>query len=1373
MAYQMAPATPQRPGPGAFINTPAPNRPNFQRQPSLSQPPPQSQPQPQQQQQQQQQQALPAPPTESPIERAARTINNMLDRDCRYPSLEGYIGQGISGEYEISSTPAWAPFQRLRSYRLPEDVFEQVDHTQMSTSMGLFAEINHAWVVVDNQVYLWDYTHPNPELVGFEEQPSNITCVKLVKPRPGVFVATIEYLLVVATVTDVFLIAVECQRGSEGVHSITLYRTGLTTSVRRINVTTIESSAKTGRIFFGDGGSEDVYELNYQQEDRWFSSKCSKTNHVSKAVGLPALPFYGTAKQAGILQMIIDDTRSLLYTLSTNSTIKVYHIRAPASLECVITRTLPSIQTMCMHLVRQPSILNSMTIVSLSPITNPEADYMSLMATTSSGCRLYLSTTSGSWNSDSTSAPSNMQLRHIRFPPNDGQSSQQNSAQPQPYQGGAPIGFDSKYLQSTTLGNRYAPGSFFSFVVRGSSSNHSLFLSAPHSGLLGQRESSEPPRYIETALSLDLVGQVQDIGQVTPSFSARGEPLGFGNELSTQFDQPSSEYAIITSAGIETVRRKRLVDIFAAIIKNGGGAEGTEGDLRKLAKQYGLAETAATALAVACGQGSDVGPDSRIAKVTEPDVLEMARRVFIEFGGKAHLTESATVEGLSVENVRASPRHDGIAIYVTRLIRSIWNSPIIKQAATPAGPVLASAQSISKLQDIQRSLAQLQEFLDANKSSIEGLAGPEALGRVSSRQEEVELQGENRALTSLLAMVNNIVEGISFVLVLFEEKLEDILALLPDPQMQERVRRLTFQGLFSVQEGKDIARELVKAIVNRNITKGSNVETVAEALRRKCGSFCSSDDVVIFKAQENLKKAADMGANAERGRILLNDSLRLFEQVAKSLTYENLTTTVNRYIELEFYAGAIRLALKVAQDLDRGNKALSWIKERNDPSADANDVRRDFYDRRASCYTLVCRVIEAVDHAYNTQPPVVEGIVSQITRRKQEAYEQINNSEDEVFQNYLYDWYMSKGWAERLLDINSPFVVDYLRQSAEKDLAHADLLWRYFAHYNDFLSAAETQYQLAKSALPLTLERRIEYLSRAKANASTRMTGFSETGVRNRQTRQELLRNITDHLEIANIQDDVLQKIKSDERLSGQRRADVIQLLDGQIQPLDELYHSYADQAGYYDICLLIYHAADYRNVPDIRHTWSNLIEQVHRKAVGEHMTAPWEAVAMKVEEIGTRTNLNENVFPVNIVLQLLLQYDIEFYTHETNARHGGPDELAPNSNLTWAIDVLLKLKAPFEYLVATLEALWYAQEAPFTGRNRKLLVKWIIYLVEQWGAMSRRTGALFGGPENAIGLADLLRVVLGSEVLGRDVDDQVWMQRARDVAAMVDEAAR
>ena len=257
--------------------------------------------------------------------------------------------------------------------------------------------------------------------------------------------------------------------------------------------------------------------------------------------------------------------------------------------------------------------------------------------------------------------------------------------------------------------------------------------------------------------------------------------------------------------------------------------------------------------------------------------------------------------------------------------------------------------------------------------------------------------------------------------------------------------------------------------------------------------------------------------------------------------------------------GAIRLSLKCAQDWDRGNKALSWIRDRDDPSTDPSDVRRDFYEKRTACYDLILRVIEAVDQAYNSQGPVPDGVVSPVTRRKFEAYDQINNSEDEVFQNYLYDWYMQKGWAERLLEINSPFVVEYLRQSSEKDVAHADLLWRYYAHYNDYLSAAETQFQLAKSSLDLTLEKRIEYLSFAKANASTRMTGFSETGVRNRQSRQELLRNIADHLDIANIQDDILQKLKDDERLKADpnRKQQVLSLLNGQIQPLDEVSSNY------------------------------------------------------------------------------------------------------------------------------------------------------------------------------------------------------------------------
>lgn len=815
------------------------------------------------------------------------------------------LAEGVSGEYDVASDPAWHPFEKIKTYNIPEQIFQQVNLTQMATSMGLFAEINHAWVTIDNQLYLWDYTNPNPELVGYEEQPNTILCVKLLKPRPKVFVDDISYMLVVATAADIFIIAVGLQRGPEGVHGVTLYRTGLSTSVKGITVTSIAGSSRTGRVFFADGrDTEDVYELNYQQEDKWFTSKCSKTNHVKRPLQLPALPFYGTYKRDHVTQMEIDDTRNILYTLSSNGTIRLFHMKTPTTMDCVLTVPLSKTKQMCSHMARQSSALDNMDIVGIDTISASEANQMSLIATTSTGCRIYFSTTSG-YFSDSTAAPSSIQVRHIRFPPPDSRSpNRAPSSQLQPYQTAAPLGTDSQYLTTTLGTRRYAPGSSFFFVRKSREPpEYTLFISAPHTGVpSAQQDQAQTPRFKEDAQTLEITGILQDMGLVSEPFSASNKPLGFGNELAVQFDQPLCEFAIMTHVGIDTVRRRRLVDIMADIIKTGGGPEGVEGDLRKVLALYGRPEMAATALAVACGQASDVGADSRIAQISDPEVLELARKAFIELGGKAQLNENATVEGLNVDNVKASPRHDGIGIYIARLVRSIWRTPIIKETKLPTGSALQPTHKIVKLQNIQKALIRLQEFLEANKQSIDGLAGPEALGRVNSRQDEVELQGENRALTSLVQLINNIIEGIAFVLVLFEERLEDILALLPADQ-QALVRQLTFEGLFSVKQGKDLAKELVKAIVNRNITKGSNVETVAEALRRKCGSFCSSDDVVIFKAQENLKKAADVGANADRGRVLLNDSLRLFEQVSQSLSEENLTKAVDKYIELQFYAG--------------------------------------------------------------------------------------------------------------------------------------------------------------------------------------------------------------------------------------------------------------------------------------------------------------------------------------------------------------------------------------------------------------------------------------------------------------------------------------
>jgi len=849
-----------------------------------------------------------------------------------------------SSDYDISSQPAWAPFQKVKSYNIPDAVFAQLNNAKLSTKMGLFADLNHAWVSIDNAFYLWDYTYPNPELIGFEQQQAhNITAVQLVTPRSGVFLPTINRLLVIATTADIILVGVASQAAPGGGQSVNLFSTSLSVPIKGMSVDVIEGSAATGRIFFSDYGNDDVYELTYQQEERWFQNRCAKINHTGKSIAafspVPLLSFGQKKQPERIIQMDADDTRSLLYTLSSKSTIRVFHMKPNNGLVLLITKTLAQTLVDIRHTPSSNSELlsSSVPIVSITPISSQESERFHLMATTSTGCRIFMSATSGptTMMMNTSNAPTSMQVQFVKFPPIDPSrpsANQQNTNQMSVW-GNTPssqgTNSTSRALVGTRSAVRYAPGYFFC-LVKIDEATDSLFISASDTGRIARsRENPNLPKYPELGLWSRLGGKAEDIGLVSPLKSASKSPTGFGNELAIQFDSPTIEVAFLTNTGVHTYRRRRLVDMFASAIKAGGGDEGLEGQINKFLRWYGPSETASTALAVACGQGLDVTSESRVARITDPVVLEFARKAFIEHGGKPNVNENQMMDQSvpSIESVRPSPRHEGLALYIARLVRSIWKAAIMVQSLSPvSGLSILSAVSMSKLQEISQDLVTLKEFLKSNRSFIDGLAGPDALGRASTKQEELALQAEHRALHSLVVLIENMIEGIAFVQVLFDEQIAEIMKILSN-EIQQQVLRLTYEGLFTTISGKDLAKELVKAIVSRNIANGSNVETVAEALRRRCGSFCSADDVIVFKAQEMLKRSSEAGGESESGRNLLNESLRLYKQVASSLTMDQLQWAAQSFTNMQFYAGAIQLALDVAQEQDRGNRALTWIQE--------------------------------------------------------------------------------------------------------------------------------------------------------------------------------------------------------------------------------------------------------------------------------------------------------------------------------------------------------------------------------------------------------------------------------------------------------------
>jgi len=70
-----------------------------------------------------------------------------------------------------------------------------------------------------------------------------------------------------------------------------------------------------------------------------------------------------------------------------------------------------------------------------------------------------------------------------------------------------------------------------------------------------------------------------------------------------------------------------------------------------------------------------------------------------------------------------------------------------------------------------------------------------------------------------------------------------------------------------------------------------------------------------------------------------------------------------------------------------------------------------FYDKRIRCYSIIFEVLDDLDSA------TVDGSNPSLQRLRSQTYELVYGSDDELFHQALYDWYISRGQAERLLDV--------------------------------------------------------------------------------------------------------------------------------------------------------------------------------------------------------------------------------------------------------------------------------------------------------------------------------------------------------------------
>ncbi|XP_075151882.1 nuclear pore complex protein Nup154 isoform X2 [Haematobia irritans] len=294
--------------------------------------------------------------------------------------------------------------QTVGKIPIPPEILEHFKHIKCHCMMGLFPEIGRAWLTIDSEIYIWTYEQTR-DVAYYDGLNHLIVSVGLVKPKEGVFINDIKYLLILTTPIEIIVLGVtfgdttktisspvrSVQNTFEEIQLISKPIFVLSTDNISINVVL---GTQSGRIFLG-GRDGCLYEVSYQAESSWFGKRCKKINHSQGIVSYMTPSFLKVfSENDPIVRMATDKSRNLLYVLTEKSCIEVWDMGQDINSMCRITKvTQNEISQSAGNIIKtvDPAVLKP--IKAICPLSIEEGQNINLIAITQCGVRLYFSNT--------------------------------------------------------------------------------------------------------------------------------------------------------------------------------------------------------------------------------------------------------------------------------------------------------------------------------------------------------------------------------------------------------------------------------------------------------------------------------------------------------------------------------------------------------------------------------------------------------------------------------------------------------------------------------------------------------------------------------------------------------------------------------------------------------------------------------------------------------------------------------------------------------------------------------------------------------------------------------------------------------------------
>lgn len=589
-------------------------------------------------------------------------------------------------------------------------------------------------------------------------------------------------------------------------------------------------------------------------------------------------------------------------------------------------------------------------------------------------------------------------------------------------------------------------------TVQNTPIQHKLFVSVPDYGILKNHG-----RYVENSVFLDTTAPVREVIPISSLFNGANKPEGYANAFATQYSVEPLKVAVLTNTSVEIYKYRNPDQILESLINNP----------LPFIVNYGLVETCSSALFVTCKFNKSESLRSNaltLFTVGIPNVVEIkptynkyANSAVSTLLGKPSLnlmtpqkssTElSKTANTLSTPNVSGannfnlddvilSARFYGTALLIARLFRDIWDKDIFQLdphvKINPDNSVMKSSikgdNIITKIVvsrgDIEYYLSSvmiLNEFFQSYGNSITTITNISPINgeKVVDKGEDVAHQAENVAMNAVIKLLQSIKESLSFLNVLFEESevdgyegqylaFVDIMKYL-NFDIQYDLSKLKFKDIFNPNEQtKNLIREILSSIINRSITKGGSIEYIATALQERCGSFCSTGDVLGFRAVEHLRKAKEIGLrDQETLNYHLTNAAKLFERIVDDVSLDKIKEAVGIMLELNYYPKTVEFLLNIANAMDKGKLALQYVAD----GSLEHDERKKYYNARVSIYEIVFETLIKVDQL----AALPENVNNQdIQKTRDEVYNVTLKYNDKLFHYQMYDWLVQQKSEEKL-----------------------------------------------------------------------------------------------------------------------------------------------------------------------------------------------------------------------------------------------------------------------------------------------------------------------------------------------------------------------